>query len=111
LALKALDEMGISLVAIAGTFMGAIVGGAYAAGIKGRAHSEPSIASLKQSLRRDERAIASAAGWFADLVLRDRANPVLRAPEICLDVFWLSGILTCFEDLAIKSPLSSQPFS
>ena len=35
LALEALDEMGISLVAIAGTFMGAIVGGAYAAGIKG----------------------------------------------------------------------------
>jgi NTE family protein len=37
LALEALDEIGISPVAIAGTSMGAIVGGAYAAGIKGRA--------------------------------------------------------------------------
>jgi predicted acylesterase/phospholipase RssA len=35
LALEALDEMGISPVAIAGTSMGAIVGGAYAAGIEG----------------------------------------------------------------------------
>jgi NTE family protein len=36
LALEALDEMGISLAAIAGTSVGAIIGGAYAAGIKGR---------------------------------------------------------------------------
>ena len=37
MALEALDEIGISPVAIAGTSMGAIIGGAYAAGIKGRA--------------------------------------------------------------------------
>jgi NTE family protein len=37
LALEALDEIGISPVAIAGTSMGAIIGGAYAVGIKGRA--------------------------------------------------------------------------
>ena len=37
LALEALDEMGIYAVAIAATSMGAIIGGAYAAGFEGRA--------------------------------------------------------------------------
>jgi NTE family protein len=35
-ALEALDEMGICPVAIAGTSMGAVIDGAYAAGIEGR---------------------------------------------------------------------------
>jgi hypothetical protein len=42
-------------------------------------------------------------GRFADLVLRGRGNPVLLASEICLDVFWLSGMPSRFEDLAIKN--------
>jgi NTE family protein len=50
LALEALDEMGISPVAIAGTSIGAIMGGAYAARIEGTLFGLI-IASLKQSLR------------------------------------------------------------
>ncbi len=51
LALEALDEMGISPVAIAGTSMGAIIGGAYASGIAGRAIRNHILQSLEQSLR------------------------------------------------------------
>jgi NTE family protein len=56
--------MGISPAAIAGTSVGAIIGGAYAAGIKGRAIWNHSIASLKQSLRCDEQVVASAGRTF-----------------------------------------------
>jgi NTE family protein len=64
LALEALDEMGISPAAIAGRSVGDIIGGAYAAGINGRAICESSIASLEQSLRCDQRVVAGAGGTF-----------------------------------------------
>ena len=51
LALEALDEMGTSHVAIAGTSMGAIIGGAYASGIAGRAIRNHILRVLEQSLR------------------------------------------------------------
>ena len=54
--------------------VGAIIGGADAAGINGRATCESSIASLEQSLRCDQRVVASVAGRFADLVLLGRGN-------------------------------------
>ena len=56
--------MRISPAAIAGASVGAIIGGAYAAGIKGARYLESSIASLKQSLRYDEQVVASAGGTF-----------------------------------------------
>lgn len=62
LALEALDEMGISPAAIAGRSVGDIIGGAYAAGINGRAICESSVASLEQSLRCDQRVVAGAGG-------------------------------------------------
>jgi hypothetical protein len=33
--------------------------------------------------------LRARAGRLADLVLLGRGNPVLLAPEICLDLFWL----------------------
>lgn len=60
LALEALDEMGISPVAIAGTSMGAVIGGAYAAGIEGRAIRTHILQSLAQSLRRHEQVVTGA---------------------------------------------------
>ena len=36
-------------------------------------------------------------------MLRGRRNPVLLTPKICLDLFWLSDVSDCFEDLAIKN--------
>ena len=42
-------------------------------------------------------------GRFADLVLRGRGTPVLLDPEICLDLFWPSGMPSRFEDLDIET--------
>jgi NTE family protein len=89
LALEALDEMGISPAAIAGTSVSAIIGGVCRR-TQGACDLESSIATLKQSLRGDEQVVASAGGRFADLVLLGRGNSVLLAPEIRLDLFWLS---------------------
>ena len=54
---------------------------------QGARYFESSIASLKQSLRRDEQVVASAVGYFADLVLLGPCDPVLLGPEICLELF------------------------
>jgi NTE family protein len=47
--------------------------------------------------------LRARVGRFADLILRGVAIPGLLAPEICLDAFWLSGLPSRFEDLAIKN--------
>jgi NTE family protein len=103
LALEALDEMGISPVAIAGTSMGAIIGGAYAAGIEGRAIRTHILRVLSNRSDVMSKLLRARVGRFADLVLRGRGNPVLLDPEICLDLFWPPGMPSRFEDLAIKT--------
>jgi len=103
LALEALDEMGISPVAIAGTSMGAIIAGAYASGIAGRAIRNHILRVLSNRSDVMSKLLRARVGRFADLVLRGRGNPVLLDPEICLDLFWPSGMPSRFEDLAIKT--------
>ena len=103
LALEALDEMGICPVAIAGTSMGAIIGGAYAAGIEGRAIRTHILRVLRNRSDVMSKLLRARVGRFADLVLRGRGNPVLLDPEICLDLFWPAEMPDCFEDLAIKT--------
>jgi NTE family protein len=103
LALEALDEMGIRLVAIAGTSMGAIVGAAYASGIEGRAIRTHILRVLRNRSDVMGKLLRARVGRFADLVLRGRGNPVLLDPEICLDLFWPSGMPSRFEDLDIET--------
>jgi NTE family protein len=103
LALEALDEMGISPVAIAGTSMGAIIGGAYAAGIEGRGIRTHILRVLRNRSDVMSKLLRARVGRFADLVLRGRGNPVLLDPEICLDLFWPAGMPSRFEDLGIKT--------
>src|SRR5271154_1679228 len=103
LALEALDEMGIRPVAIAGTSMGAVVGGAYAAGIEGRAIRTHILRVLRKRSDVTSKLLQARVGRFADLVLRGRGNPVLLDPEICLDLFWPSGMPALFEDLDIET--------
>lgn len=103
LALEALDEMGISPVAIAGTSMGAVIGGAYAAGIEGRAIRTHILRVLRNRSDVMSKLLRARVGRFADLVLRGRGNPVLLDPETCLDLFWPAGMPSRFEDLAIKT--------
>lgn len=103
LALEALDEMGIRPVAIAGTSMGAVVGVAYAAGIEGRAIRTHILRVLRNRSDVMGKLLRARVGRFADLVLRGRGNPVLLDPEICLDLFWPSGMPSRFEDLDIET--------
>jgi NTE family protein len=103
LALEALDEMGIRPVAIAGTSMGAIVGAAYASGIEGRAIRTHILRVLRNRSDVMGKLLRARVGRFADLVLRGRGNPVLLDPEICLDLFWPSGMPSRFEDLDIET--------
>lgn len=103
LALEALDEMNIRPVAIAGTSMGAVVAGAYAAGIEGRAIRTHILRVLRNRSDVMSKLLKARVGRFADLVLRGHGNPVLLDPEICLDLFWPAGMPGRFEDLAIKT--------
>ena len=103
MALEALDEMGIRPVAIAGTSMGAVVGAAYAAGIEGRAIPTHILRVLRNRSDVMGKLLRARVGRFADLVLRGRGNPVLLDPEICLDLFWPSGMPSRFEDLDIET--------
>jgi NTE family protein len=103
LALEALDEVGIRPVAIAGTSMGAVVGAAYAAGIEGRAIRTHILRVLRNRSDVMGKLLRARVGRFADLVLRGRGNPVLLDPEICLDLFWPSGMPSRFEDLDIET--------
>jgi NTE family protein len=103
LALEALDELGIRPVAIAGTSMGAVVGGAYAAGIQGRAIRAHILRVLRNRSDVMSKLLRARVGRFADLVLRARGNPVLLDPEICLDLFWPPGVPSHFQDLTVKT--------
>jgi len=69
--------MGISPAAIAGTSVGAIVGGAYAAGIKGRAIWNHLLRVLSNRSDVMGKLLRARMGRFADLVLLGRGNPVL----------------------------------
>ena len=83
--------------------MGAVVGAAYAAGIEGRAIRTHMLPVLRNRSDVMGKLLRARVGRFADLVLRGRGNPVLLDPEICLDLFWPSGMPSRFEDLDIET--------
>jgi NTE family protein len=65
---EALDEMKIRPVAIAGTSMGAVVAGAYAAGIEGRAIRTHILRVLRNRSDVMSKLLKARVGRFADLV-------------------------------------------
>jgi NTE family protein len=75
--------------------MGAVVGAAYAAGIEGRAIRTHILRVLRNRSDVMGKLLRARVGRFADLVLLD--------PEICLDLFWPSGMPSRFEDLDIET--------
>jgi NTE family protein len=108
LALEALDEMGIRPVAVAGTSMVAVVGAAYGAGIEGRSIRTHILRVLRNRSDVMGKLLRARGGRFTDFVLRGRGNPALLDPEICLDLFWPSGVPSRFEDLEIETVISQQ---
>ena len=83
--------------------MGAVVGAAYAAGIEGRAIRTHILRVLRNRSDFMGKLLRARVGRFADLVLRGRGNTVLLDAEICLDLFWPSGMPSRFEDLDIET--------
>ena len=59
-SLEALDELGVAPAAIAGTSIGAVIGAAYAAGMRGARHPRLCARRTAQSLRSDGQAAARA---------------------------------------------------
>jgi NTE family protein len=99
-AIEALDELGVAPAAIAGTSMGALIGAAYAAGMRGRDIRAHALGVLRNRGEVMGKLLRARVGRFSDLVLRGRGNPVLLDGEICLDLFWPEAVPDFFEELA-----------
>jgi NTE family protein len=99
--LEALDEMGVSPVAIAGCSIGAVIGAAFAAGISGKDIRAHVLALLRNRGDLMARLLRARVGRLSDLFTRGLSNPVLIDAEILLDLFWPKRIPDTFEQLAI----------
>ena len=109
-ALEALDEMGVAPTALSGASMGAVIGAAYAAGMKGREIRAYAQGVLRNRVDVMGKLLKARVGRFADLVLRGRGNPVLLDGEICLDLFWPEVVPDFFEELAIPLQVVATDF-
>ena len=98
--LEALDELGVTPAAIAGTSIGAMIGAAYAAGMTGRDIRAYVLGALRNRGEVMGKLLRARVGRFSDLVLHGRGNPVLLDSEICLDLFWPEAVPEFFEELA-----------
>jgi NTE family protein len=109
-ALEALDELGIAPTAISGASMGAVIGAAYAAGMKGREIRAYAQGVLRNRVDVMAKLLKARVGRFTDLVLRGRGNPVLLDGEICLDLFWPEAVPDFFEELSIPLQVVATDF-
>ena len=100
-ALEALDELGVTPVAIAGCSMGAVIGAAYAAGITGKQLRAHILGLLRNRTGFMTRLLRARVGRFADLLSGLGANPVLIDGEKLLDLVWPTQVPDRFEQLAI----------
>jgi NTE family protein len=98
--LEALDELGVTPAAIAGTSIGAMIGAAYAAGMRGRDIRAYVLGALRNRGEVMGKLLRARVGRFSDLVLHGRGNPVLLDSEVCLDLFWPEAVPDFFEELA-----------
>jgi len=98
--LEALDELGVAPAAIAGTSIGAVIGAAYAAGMRGRDIRAYALGVLRNRGEVMGKFLRARVGRFSDLVLHGRGNPVLLDGEVCLDLFWPDAVPDFFDALA-----------
>ena len=109
-ALEALDEMGIAPAAISGTSMGAVIGAAFAAGMRGKEIRAYAQGVLRNRAEVMGKLLRARVGRFTDLVLRGRGNPVLLDGEICLDLFWPEAVPDFFDELSIPLQVVATDF-
>jgi NTE family protein len=101
LALEALDELGVTPVAISGTSIGAILGAAYAAGMKALDIRAFVAGALRNRSEVMSKLLRARVGRFADLVFKGGGNPVMLDAELCLDLFWPEIVPDYFTELSV----------
>jgi NTE family protein len=97
--LEVIDELELTPVAIAGTSIGAIIGAAYAAGIKAAQLRAYALSMFRNRAKVYARLFEARIGRVGDLFAR--GNPVLLDGERLLDRFWPDEVPDSFEELAI----------
>jgi len=97
--LEALDEMGLAPAAIAGTSIGAIIGAAYAAGLKAAQLRTHALSTFRNRAKVYAGLLEARIGRIGDLFAR--GNPMLLDGERLLDRFWPEEVPDSFEELAI----------
>jgi NTE family protein len=100
-ALEAFDQMGIRPAAIAGTSIGAIIGGAYAAGYSARAIRDHALKCFRDRADVMARVFRARSGSLTDLFSGAFGNAVQVDGEAILKEFWPPSMPERFSDLRL----------
>jgi NTE family protein len=98
---EALDELGVKPVAIAGTSIGALVGAAYAAGMRGKDIRHHVISHAHDRGKTTRRLVTARAGRLGELFSGDFGRAAQIDPEKFCALFMPKAVPARFSDLAI----------
>jgi NTE family protein len=110
IALEAFDQIGIRPVAIAGTSIGAIIGGAYAAGYSAKAIRDHALKTFRDRTDVMARLFRARAGSITDIFSGGFGNAVQMDGESVLKEFWPASMPDSFADLRIPFTAVSTDF-
>lgn len=99
--IEALDELGVTPGAIAGTSMGAIIGAAWAAGMRGQDIRAHCLALTRDRAQLMARILRARVGRFVDVFSGEFGNPMLLDAERLLDLVWPKNVPDRFDELKI----------
>jgi NTE family protein len=99
--IEALDEMGVTPTAIAGTSIGAMIGAAYAAGMRGKEIRHHVIAFAHDWSQTRRRLMTARAGNLADLLYGRLSQATQIDPEKFCEQFMPARVPDDFSHLAI----------
>jgi NTE family protein len=109
-ALEAFDRAGIRPVAITGTSIGAIIGGAYAAGYSATAIRDHALKTFRDRADVMARVFRARAGSIADIFSGGFGNAVQMEGEAVLKEFWPPSMPETFADLRLPFVAVSTDF-
>jgi NTE family protein len=109
-ALEAFDQAGIRPVAITGTSIGAIIGGAYAAGYSAKAIREHALKVFRDRTDVMAKIFRARTGSFSDIFSGAFGSIVQVDGETILREFWLPSMPERFSDLRIPFVAVSTDF-
>ncbi|MGL4635241.1 MAG: patatin-like phospholipase family protein [Beijerinckiaceae bacterium] len=109
-ALEAFDQAGIRPVAITGTSIGAIIGGAYAAGYSAKAIRDHTLKTFRDRTDVMAKLFRARVGSFSDFFSGSLGNVVQMDGEILLREFWPVSMPDKFSDLRMPFVAVSTDF-